>query len=609
MKMKKNLTFIGVFSISAGAMISSGIFILPGVAFSRTGPAVILSYAMAGGFALVGILSVIELATAMPKAGGDYFFIHRSLGPMIGTVSGLVGWIALSLKSAFAIYGIAETLELVFSIEPYLTIIICCIVFVIMNCIGVEFENIFQSILVAALLFLLGVFIATGLPNVQLQRYTPFFAESIESVFITAGFIFISFGGLLQVASISEEVKDLKKTLPAAMGLSVLVITVFYVLIVFVITGVLPSEHFSGASTPVIDSSEFFLGAAGYWIVTIASLLAFVTTANAGILAASRYPVALGRDSLLPQFLAKISKNTNIPVRSVVLTGILIFISLLLPIETLVKAGSTVVLTSFVFTNAAVIIFREGRVSNYKPSFSAPFYPFLQIFSILLFSFFIIALGLESIEISLGLLFFALGVYFFYGRKNEDKEYALLHLVERITEADLTTGDLESELKVIVHKRDDAKKQVLDILVQEAEVMDIDGPLDLDEFFSLVSKQIENKVTLSADEIKDKLMETERECSTAVSNSFAIPHIILQDGEKEMLLVLVRSRNGIHFSEERKNVKIVFLFIGSIEDRQKYLKAIASIACLVKKSGFMDNWMEAEDPEALRELVMESSVH
>ena len=93
MKLKKGLNFFAVFSIATGAMISSGIFILPGLAFARTGPAVFISYFLAGILALIGIFSIIELSTAMPKAGGDYYFINRSLGPFIGPISGFLSWL------------------------------------------------------------------------------------------------------------------------------------------------------------------------------------------------------------------------------------------------------------------------------------------------------------------------------------------------------------------------------------------------------------------------------------------------------------------------------------------------------------------------------------
>ena len=94
-RLEKQLSALDVFCIAAGAMISSGIFILPGLAFAHAGPSIVIAYSLAGILALVGVLSVVELSTAMPKAGGDYYFVTRSLGPVIGTVSGLLSWFAL----------------------------------------------------------------------------------------------------------------------------------------------------------------------------------------------------------------------------------------------------------------------------------------------------------------------------------------------------------------------------------------------------------------------------------------------------------------------------------------------------------------------------------
>lgn len=107
MALKKSLGLYGVYSIASGAMISSGIFILPALAFTMAGPGVVISYLLAGAAAVLGMLNVIELVTAMPKAGGDYYYITRTLGPLAGSVSGLLSWAALSLKGAFAVYGLA----------------------------------------------------------------------------------------------------------------------------------------------------------------------------------------------------------------------------------------------------------------------------------------------------------------------------------------------------------------------------------------------------------------------------------------------------------------------------------------------------------------------
>lgn len=107
MKLKKELNLLDVFCIASGAMISSGLFILPGLAHAQAGPAVVVSYLLAGLLAMTGVLSIAELATAMPKAGGDYFFITRGMGPAAGTVAGLLSWLSLSLKSSFALVGAA----------------------------------------------------------------------------------------------------------------------------------------------------------------------------------------------------------------------------------------------------------------------------------------------------------------------------------------------------------------------------------------------------------------------------------------------------------------------------------------------------------------------
>ena len=107
MQLKKDLRLHHVFCIASGAMISSGLFVLPGLAHAQAGPAVVVSYFLAGLLALTGMLSQAELVSAMPKAGGTYFYVTRSMGPAVGTVDGLLTWFSLTLKSAFALIGMA----------------------------------------------------------------------------------------------------------------------------------------------------------------------------------------------------------------------------------------------------------------------------------------------------------------------------------------------------------------------------------------------------------------------------------------------------------------------------------------------------------------------
>lgn len=606
MKLKKEISYPGVFSIATGAMISSGIFILPGLAYAKTGPAICISYFLAGILALIGILSVIELSTAMPKAGGDYYFINRSLGPMIGTISGFLGWFALSLKSAFAIFGISEIIFLLTGFNQIVSAGILCLIFIMLNILGIKEATTFQIAMVIGLLLLLVIIIGFSIPALNFSHFSPFISHDINAIFITAGFIFISFGGLLKVASISEEVKNPKKDIPAGMFTSLVIVTLLYTLIVLAITGILEPAKFQNSLTPVADSARIIMGVPGFVIVTIASMLAFITTANAGIMSASRYPLALSRDNLLPKVISKVNKKFDSPVISVIITGSLIFLSLLLPLEIMVKAASTVILTSYVLTNVSVIILRESKISNYKPTFKTPFYPWLQIFSIILFTFFIIELGAEAVEISLVFLFACFCFYFFYGRKKSKGEYALLYLLKRITDKRLTEQLLETELREIIISRDNIDQDSFDRLVKNAKIMDLEGSLDCRELFTMVAQEISKDINMSRKDIINRFIERQEESNTAISDFLAIPHIVVE-GKNKMFLFIVRSKEGIKFTEQETNVKAIFLFGGTAEKRGLHLKTLASIATLVQQKDFLKNWLKAGNENELRDLILLSS--
>ncbi|MFZ9011609.1 MAG: APC family permease, partial [Anaerohalosphaeraceae bacterium] len=417
MGLKKQLNLLDVFCIASGAMISSGIFILPGLAFSYAGPAVFISYLLAGVLALIGVLSVIELSTAMPKAGGDYYFVTRSMGPLVGTVSGVMSWFALSLKTAFAVFGIAEVVFLLTGTPILVTAAIVCAAFAILNIIGVEAAAKLEVYLVIGLLAILGIYCFVGKLQFEPAHFRPFLPQGTNSVLSTAGFVFVAYGGLLNVATISEEVKNPKRNIPLGFLLSVLVITVLYTVVLIITVGVMDPQRLSGSLSPIADAAEQLSGKPGYILVTAAAFMAFITTANAGIMSASRYPLALSRDKLLPRIAGFVHKRYHTPVFAVGLTSVFIFCALLLDIELLVKAASTVILTANVLAALAVIIMRHSKVVNYQPSFRVPFYPVLPIIGMLFFIVLIVDMGLASIEISLGLLAASVCMYVFYGRK------------------------------------------------------------------------------------------------------------------------------------------------------------------------------------------------
>ena len=110
-ELQRSLGLSAVFTVSLGAMIGSGIFVLPGLAAEVAGPAAVLAYLIAGVVVVPAAVSQSELATAMPRAGGAYFFIDRAMGPLVGTVAGFGVWFALVFKSAFALVGLGGYLR------------------------------------------------------------------------------------------------------------------------------------------------------------------------------------------------------------------------------------------------------------------------------------------------------------------------------------------------------------------------------------------------------------------------------------------------------------------------------------------------------------------
>jgi len=233
-------------------------------------------------------------------------------------------------------------------------------------------------------------------------------------------------------------------------------------------------------------------------------------------MSASRYPLALGRDRLVPSPVARVHKKRGTPVVSIVVTGVVIVASLLLDLELLVKAASTVVLTSYVLSNVAVMVIRRSKLVNYQPSFRVPLCPWLPLIGIVLFVLLIVDMGLAAVEISFALVAAALLTYLFYGRKHAKMEYALLHLLERVTARQLTDDTLESELREIIHDRDEVIHDAIDEMVKVAAVVDEEGPLERDKLFRTVAKRLSGDLPLEEEAIYQLLEDRERQGSTAV---------------------------------------------------------------------------------------------
>jgi len=603
--LKKELTLLDVFCVATGAMISSGLFILPGLAFAKAGPAVILSYMIAGIFCLPTLLSMAELTTAMPKAGGDYFYIMRGFGPLLGTLAGFSTWFSLSLKGAFALIGMGAYLSIITPLPLNVIAFWLCIFFIGLNLIGVKKAGRFQVFLVLGLLGILLCYVFWGMKTVNTMNFSPFFSKGLGPVFATASFVFISYGGLTKVAALAEETKNPGRNLPLGMILSLIVTSVFYAFVIFVTIGVLNPDGLKGSLTPISDGAGAFGGDVFEIVISIGAFLAFISTANAGIMTASRYPLSMSRDKLLPAVFQKISSKFKTPYIAIFLTGaFMIFAILFFKLELLVKVASSILILLYILANLTVILFRESKILSYRPRFYSPFYPYLQILGVLGGGFLLIEMG--TFIVFLTVIFLLLGFIWYktYAQKRAAQDSALIYVLERLTVKDreLASDNLLTELKDIVIQREGIIGEKFYKLVEEGMVLDIEAPLKLEDFFKQVSDILGKNLHLNPEELFNKFIEREKESSTVIEKGLAIPHIVVS-GKNVNRLVLVRAHAGIIFPEDQL-IHIAFVLVGSSGERVLHLKILAAIAKTVQSHDFEKNWLEAKGEEELKHAIL-----
>jgi len=276
---------------------------------------------------------------------------------------------------------------------------------------------------------------------------------------------------------------------------------------------------------------------------------------------------------------------------------------LFLRLEILVEAASVVLILTNILSCTSVIILRESRIQNYRPLFRTPLYPWMQIIGIIGFSFLLLEMGKEALSISFILIISGLFVFWFYGRIRTNREYALLHLIERITAKELTTHSLESELREIIRERDQIVKDRFDHIIEKSLVLDIKNSISVEEFFRLVAKEISARVKIEPALIEQTMADRERQSSTVIGGNLAIPHVVIK-GERIFDVLIARCKDGIVFSELESNVDAAFVILGTKDERNFHLYSLAAIAQIVQDPGFEKKWLAAKNKEALRDIVL-----
>ena len=610
-RLKKELSLFDVFAIATGTTLSAGFFLLPGLAAIETGSALPLAYVIAVIPLIPAMLSIIELATAMPKAGGVYYFLDRTLGPMIGTVGGFGTWATLVLKVSFALIGMGAYLKLFFpSIEIIPVAIGIALVLGLFSLFGSKKSGKLQSILVTILLFLLLIFISGGLPQIDKNSFQNFFSSGWPSILSASGLVYISYVGLTNIASLSEEVRNPERNLPLGIFLALGTAIIIYALGTLIMVRVIPMEVLQGDLTPVATAGEYIFGKPGLVLFSLAALFAFISVANGGTLSASRYPLALSRDHLLPRLFLKLS-NWGTPVYSVLVTVVtIILIILLLDPTGIAKLASAFQLMVFAFICLAVIIIRESKIEAYDPGFKSPLYPWLHISGFVMPFVLIFEMGLLSILFSTGLIAVGIFWYWIYGRTRVVRNGAIYHLFERLGR--FRYNGLDTEMRGILKEKGLRETDPFDEIVTRSLVIDLDEKAEFEEVVKSASGWISQFVEKTSAEIEKQFLEGTRMGATPVTHGIALPHSRLK-GLQQAEMVIVRCRLGVHikfknpltdFEDEETEVKAVFFLVSPENNPTQHLRILAQIAGRVEEESFDDEWMSAKDEQEIKEALL-----
>lgn len=611
-RLKKELGLFDVYAVATGTTLSAGFFLLPGLAAEQAGPALVLAYLLAAVPLVPAMFSVAELATAMPRAGGVYYFLDRSLGPLVGTIGGLGTWLALLLKVAFALVGMGAYLGLFIPDLPMTQVAVgLAVALGLLNLFGAKASGSLQAFLVVGLLAILGLFVGTGLPRIRPGHFEGFFDAGFPSIVGTAGLVYISYVGVTKIASLSEEVRDPERNIPLGIFMALGTALAVYCLGTVVMVGVVPMAELRGDLTPVASAAGRVLGHWGAVTVSVAALLAFTSVANAGTLSASRYPLAMSRDRLLPRFFRRLTANKT-PAAAILSTMFtIVLILVFLDPTRIAKLASAFQLLMFALVCLAVVVMRESRIDSYDPGYRSPLYPWMQILGIVTPLLLIAEMGALTIAVSAAFVVAGVGLFLAYGRRRVSRSGAMFHIFARLGQQRLDAG-LDPELRSILREKGLREEDPFEQLVANAAVLEIEEVIPFEEMVARVSRQLADRLPATARELEKGFLEGTRIGVTPVAKGVSLPHLRLF-GIQQPEMVMVRAADGVdvdvtdvhggHSSGEP--IHALFFLVSPEEDPKQHLRILAQIAERVDEDEFMDAWLGARNEQVLKEILLQ----
>ncbi|MFD4133981.1 amino acid permease [Streptomyces goshikiensis] len=432
--LRRSLTMWQLTMISIGATLGTGIFVVLGTATPKAGPAVTISFILAGLTALFSALSYAELAGSVPVSGSSYSYAYATMGELIAWICGwcLVLEYAVSVAAVAVGWGqyLNELLDGTIGITvpeavsaplgdggfinlPALVVVLLSMVFLMR---GAKESATVNSIMVAVKIVTLLLFIGIGVMGIKAGNYTPLAPLGVTGISAAASTLFFSYIGFDAASTAGEEAKNPKKDLPRAIMLSLAIVTALYVLVAFVAVGAMPWKDFEGTEAALAQIMTDVTGNSVWGVVLAAgAVIAIFSVVFAVLYGQTRILFAMSRDGLVPKIFAKVDEKTGAPRTNVVIVSLFCgTLAAFIPLGKLADATSIGTLFAFGLVNVAVIILRRTR-PDMPRTFKVALFPVTPILGAIACGYMMFELDAATWMVFGGWMIVGLVFYFLYG--------------------------------------------------------------------------------------------------------------------------------------------------------------------------------------------------
>ena len=455
-RLSKRLSAWDLMGFGIGIVIGTGIFTLTGVqAKNNAGPAIVISFAIAGVVSVLAAICYAELAAAVPTAGSSYTYAYTTIGEIFAWI---IAWdliLEFALGAAVVSRGwsgyLQDALSLptsVFGEESTVNLgaIAIALVLGVVAMIGIRESKWVTNALVVIKVSVCVFVVVVGIFFVKAANLAPFVPDSkpvpesealsglqqplwqwisgadptafgFTGVFVAAAVVFFAYSGFEAVANLGEETKDPAKDMPRGLLGTLAICTVLYILVCFVITGMVKYTGLSEGA-PISDAfDQVGMGWASI-LIAVAAIAGLSSVILVDIVAMGRIGFALCRDGLLPAWIGEVHEKWETPYRVTIgTTAVVMLLAGFVPLDALAEMVSIGTLFAFFVVSIAVIVLRRTRPKMKRP-FRVPQVPILPILSAVLCVGLMTNLALETWLRFLVWLVLGLAIYFFYGRSH-----------------------------------------------------------------------------------------------------------------------------------------------------------------------------------------------